>query len=579
MAITEETEALMLAYVYGELSASDARAFERRLDADEELRAEVEGLRATRDLFGRDAAWGEASGTDAPPPHLVDAILTAEALARPPAVRQAALARAAATSAPPLTARLSRWLLGGGLFVGAAAAFLLVVTRAPQELLLSADSMELSERSGRPDRRLAVAETWKSAAAEHPAEAPPPPAQPEEARPSAPRAVAAEPFAAAVPGGDEGEGAPADEPGGLADGMAARDERQPPGVGLSSAPSTAALQGGFDIATGAGVAQAAPDPRPAASGLRAGGPSRELADAQPSPPADAAGEKKLSQSARPAPKPTEARPRRESAARSKDAAADFPKRAPANKSDRRDGAEGAGPPVAMSPAPAAGALAPRAEEPAPARPLKAGKGDPGISADSADDALDALPTIASKEEIDQNRAKAGAKTKTKSALGEAKSLERARQVELANLAFATGERELVRKNWLLALDEMAKAAQLDRDGALGASPYLGQMRAYLGLKRPGDAVRVARQLLKRDLKQVDVVAALVLGAQTAEQTGDLRNARELWSRLLEAPAERGRARAALDRLSKSELKLRQQLDSESRYAPAEADAPASSAKE
>ncbi len=95
------------------------------------LRAEIEGLRAVRSLLNADAAWGESSGTDAPPAHLFDAIMRAEVAARPDAIRQAIVAAPSSTT-KPLWARLSSWLAGGGLVVGAAAAVLLTVQRAPE---------------------------------------------------------------------------------------------------------------------------------------------------------------------------------------------------------------------------------------------------------------------------------------------------------------------------------------------------------------------------------------------------------------------------------------------------------------
>ncbi len=105
MPLDETTEAELLAYAYGELPAPAARAVERRLQGDAELQAELAGIMATRELFGRDARWGMDTKVDLPPPHLVDAIVRAEALARPAAIRDAR----ALTPRPTLTARLSRF--------------------------------------------------------------------------------------------------------------------------------------------------------------------------------------------------------------------------------------------------------------------------------------------------------------------------------------------------------------------------------------------------------------------------------------------------------------------------------------
>lgn len=127
------------------------------------LRAEIDGLRAVRALLDDDAAWGERSGVDAPPPHLLDAIVRAEVAARSDVVRQAMSAASApsAPSAPSVWQRLSSWLVGGGVLVGAAAAMLIVVQREPA---LQA------ETSAAPTMPPA-----DSAPAESPAPPPPPP--------------------------------------------------------------------------------------------------------------------------------------------------------------------------------------------------------------------------------------------------------------------------------------------------------------------------------------------------------------------------------------------------------------------
>ncbi|MCC7107664.1 MAG: hypothetical protein IT382_00115 [Deltaproteobacteria bacterium] len=137
MPLNESTEAQLLAYAYGELSGPEARAFEQRLQADAELRAELESLRATRELLGADARWGLDTKVDAPPPHLFDAIVRAEALARPAEIRNAR----ALTARPTLTARLSRWLVGGGVLVGATAALLVVVGRSSDQEMLPASPL------------------------------------------------------------------------------------------------------------------------------------------------------------------------------------------------------------------------------------------------------------------------------------------------------------------------------------------------------------------------------------------------------------------------------------------------------
>lgn len=171
--LTPETEALMLAYVYGELSEGAATAFEEQIAGDADLRAEVDGLLATRDLLDMDVRYGEESGLDEPPAHLREAIFRAEALARPADLRQAIVQRAApADEAAPLLHRLSTWLLGGGLALGAAAAALVVVTssgemKAPEADLAapaSAERPEEAKRTASKKDRAQFADADKAAA-------------------------------------------------------------------------------------------------------------------------------------------------------------------------------------------------------------------------------------------------------------------------------------------------------------------------------------------------------------------------------------------------------------------------------
>ena len=126
---------LLLSYVDGTLAAQPRSELEARLSSDPALRAEVEGLRAVRALLDNDAQWGRDSAVDAPPPHLLQAILTAEVAARPDEIRQAVvLAHAAPTPPKSLWAKMSTWMLGGGVVVGAAAAILIVVSQGDRAL-------------------------------------------------------------------------------------------------------------------------------------------------------------------------------------------------------------------------------------------------------------------------------------------------------------------------------------------------------------------------------------------------------------------------------------------------------------
>ncbi len=126
--MTTAREDLMLAYVYDELSDEDKASFETLLDEDADLRAEVDGLLATRQLLDEDMAFGQESGLDLPPAHLADAILRAEALARPAALREAVVEHAQVRRDGPSSStkgwapKLMTWLLGGSVALGGAAA-------------------------------------------------------------------------------------------------------------------------------------------------------------------------------------------------------------------------------------------------------------------------------------------------------------------------------------------------------------------------------------------------------------------------------------------------------------------------
>jgi hypothetical protein len=165
---------------------SDARAPSSPLSPS--VQAEVDGLRALRALLNNDAAWGEDSGVDAPPPHLLDAIVRAEVAARSDVVRQAIATASSPAAAPSAWQRLSSWLVGGGVLVGAAAAVLLTVSRAPT---LQAESVAAPKMAPAPaaiaQEPIAQAPGAERAASAEVALAPPPP-------------PAAEPLAKDTPG-------------------------------------------------------------------------------------------------------------------------------------------------------------------------------------------------------------------------------------------------------------------------------------------------------------------------------------------------------------------------------------------
>lgn len=558
MAPTDDTEALTLAYVYGELSASAALAFERRMDAataeGAELRAEVEGLRASRALFGRDAHFGVASGIDLPPSHLVDAIMNAEAIARPPELRRAALV-ARTPEAGGFTARLSRWLLGGGLALGAAAALFVVVTntRSDEQLISVAASAPPAM-----DAMDSEATRAPVVGAAQPAEAAPEP------QPEAPVAT----------GGSVG---PRDE--GAFGGLAA-----------------AKLEAGHD--QGALDRRAFADAKPSdasdASEKRADKPSKKSreseADDRVAPARDPQGAKDASpplvdgyaeSKAKGEERSFKEAPRKADAPALEFERARAPGGASLGLSSNSAGpvalpvTTSAAPPPPAAPAPvkATPAPAPKAVAKAPTSPRPDGSN--ALSDDLSDDG-DELSVI-SRAELQKRRA-VGRESRDKADRGKSSmgaDADRAHRLEQSNMALASAEREAKAKRWLPALDQYANAEVLDHDRALGATPLVGQMRALVALKRPVDAAKVARRLGRWDVKSFDVPAGLLLGAQVAEQIGDERLARELWSRLLDVPADKAKARAALERLDRSQVLRQHPMQMDSDAAASEAPAAAS----
>jgi len=125
------------------------------------LRAELDGLRAVRSLLDDDAAWGQRSNTDVPPAHLLDAILRAEVVARPDAIRQAIVTAPSTSTTKPLWARLSSWLVGSGVVVGAAAALLITIERVPEAQQAANNTMkaEVAQAPSPPPAPAAMADS------------------------------------------------------------------------------------------------------------------------------------------------------------------------------------------------------------------------------------------------------------------------------------------------------------------------------------------------------------------------------------------------------------------------------------
>lgn len=580
MPLNESTEAELLAYAYGELSGPEARAFEQRLQADAELRAELESLRATRELLGADARWGLDTKVDAPPPHLFDAIVRAEALARPAEIRNAR----ALTARPTLTARLSRWLVGGGVLVGATAAILVVVGRSSDQEMLPASPLGGSaapapaataametpvEADGKAADRLEAKEEAPGKPAETAALMADAPASPmpddsvlqpreDEARPRPNEAQL-------VPkGGALGDLEKADH-GGAGLGVAAARGAAATGadddegdlakdLGATSEPKKPQGQ-----ASAMGGRFAAEESAPAGDELRFDGErSRSAApSSMPPPPAPPAPE--------PAAPASVASPRRSQATSS--APTTTPDQAPA-----------------LQERPSSSSLDVRTRD-----ELKA---DRKRLADLRREQNEARQKTVTKSEslsppADKAPAPKPAPAKSTEAAGGEKAKKRAekkpplvqagpeaKRAMDAEIAYVSGLRELKEGRPLEALDEFQAAERLDARRGLGVDPQVGQMRALLALKRAGDALVIARRLAGRDVAEPGVVDGLLLGAKTAEQLGDLRSARELWTALLKAPAQKGAAQAALARIGNPAVRS---ADMDAAEAAAEAPAAAAPA--
>ncbi|MBI1948685.1 MAG: hypothetical protein HYS27_23565 [Deltaproteobacteria bacterium] len=592
MPLDETTEAELLAYAYGELPAAAARAFEQRLQGDVELQAELAGIKATRELFGRDHRWGTDAKVDVPPPHLLDAIVRAEALARPAAIRDA---RAIAPR-PTLTARLSRWLIGGGVLVGATAALFIVVTQSGRDAVMVS--------------------------------------MPTAAEPAPPAPPADQPMAAADAPAPEGALAKNEETAGdsvteKADGkLAARapeplpdsfkalahaDEKPKPtddatdgerdrardlttedrgGEALGfAAGSATSLGGAAGRSAGAAPAKDAAEPsattvaRPA-DALRSVRVDAPKGKAQASFGGaddealgfDTAGAVASTGSIPAAPPPPPAKPA--------PVVASPTSVAPTTSAPRRTNAPSSPPSEApaLAERPSVSSLdvitreeakAERrrlgdlrleqsekkkkaAKESAPAREVVGGKGaeqERQAKAPSSYSKADDAKKSADKAPGPTPAAQAGPEQK------------RALQSEMALMS---GYRELKEGRALGALDEFRSAERFDARRSLGSDPHVGQMRALVTLKRPAEALAIARRLVTRDLAEVGVADGLLLGAKIAEDLGDLRSARELWSALVKAPAHKAAALAALQRLANPPV--RAQVD-----ADAAAEAPAAAA--
>jgi len=523
MSMSPETEALMLAYVYGELEGEAEKAFEGQLASDPDLKAEVEGMLAMRDLLDADMAYGEESGLDEPPPHLRDAIFRAEALSPPPELKVAVVS-ASRPDEESWVKRFGAWLLGGGALVGAAAAATLVVglskQEAPEVRNLTADksasAVEASVATASPDPTATPPEGGASAAFDDnkrdmAAAADEPTGEPEPAADLEPAVTAAEGATSSLAKLQQAASDPR---------MPAPSQQAPMPLEAKDRKDMKALAGDFDDAIdapGALVGKAvdsssgragygvAKKPAPAPPPAKAAAPMAPEEESVASSFADEAAE---DDDERPAPKTA----RRASEPASTGARAET--RVRSIGSDFGGGG---------APAPAA-APAPQSNEPPP---LPEGLKE----------------AVASAKQKKAAKGKAIVETDRLSGAMREKNKQNAEMLLLS----AFHELELGRPSDALALFE--KAERQDPKGReLGIKPIVGQMLAWQALGNPNQVlVLFARIESAGPLAEGAVQGYLVAGG-AAEKLGRLTDAERIYQTLGKAPKGRRQAQAGLDRV-------------------------------
>jgi hypothetical protein len=482
MSQPDEPQDPLLAYLYGELPNDEVAAFEARLAADPALRAELEGLKATRTFLDDDVRYGLDEGFDAPPPHLVNAILHAEALTRPSALRRVEVAPKV-----PFVQKLSTWLLGGGVLVGACAVLVVVIARKDTPL-----AGELSPVVSMP-------------------QAAPPASQREPQEPRGDVAgvvegrvaeTAAETADAAVQGKAARKPTRAQAP---ADALAKNEQAE-----LEAAPKRDAVM--FPV-----VDKGAPEPLP-----------EQPAERRAERPA-AAKESAFDDDARVALQAAEV---------------------DASASSSSIGGAGAAPSKAKSATGAFGASeakdAPQAMPAAPAAPPRAAAPAPAPAPTTAAPAgPPALDDAARQLSARMREKSAGEKKRAGPAIG---ADERAAE---ASFVLEAAERELTARRFADALDGFLQAQRLDPGGhRLGAAPLVGQIKALDGLHRPREIRALAPALLRRPVDAPGVSDACFLAAKAAVDDKDPQLARQLLQHVAtsKVKASAARARAELARL-------------------------------
>jgi len=530
MSPPDDTEQQALAYVYGELDGEEAHAFEARLEADAQLRAEVDGLMATRDMLDGDAQWSDEQGLDDPPPHLVGAILRAEALARPKEIRAAAAVLEKGEQS--WVQRMSLWIIGGGAALTAAATLLIFVG---QQTLSADESAPMAASAEMP-----AAAKADSAPVERAAEVDgllamqPRPAGNVDKEQNRPTSDSDEDrgrldeLASGRKGGDKleratGESATilpeAEESRRLKDMLDAPADREL-GEGKYATKSRAAYDD--DTRAGGGRTEPARKPRPSSLGLSGVGAGGGAASAEPSPDTAGLAKKRA--------------------------------RGPGGKSGASFGGEGvvdlaesddaAPPPPAAAPAPVVTG-APMAAPPKLSSSLR------GVMEKSAR----------------RSKRKARKAPKTSKEKKKAELRTQARDVErrdAINLHFATAERELTGGRPLPALDEFQHVHRLDPGGTIvGPAAVLGIMRANHALGRHKQVLVYVSALKKHGLKANGVAEGLLIAGDSAERLGQVAKAERFYADAQAVVATRKRAKRAMQK-----MRARQQIEMEAPAAAA-----------
>lgn len=531
--------ALLDAATEGTLDAHPLRAeMQVRLSTDPALRAEVDGLLAMRTLLDKDAQWGRDSGVDVPPPHLLSAILNAEVAARPDEIRQAvALARSAPEAAKnkPLWARLQSWWMGGGVALGAAAAVLFVISRTDLE----------------PVAPTAAAPATTTADAAPRAEAPPP-----------------EPVA---PDGDRGGASLADK---KTDGKDNEDGKSRAEKRDANSNQKLADPDAADAYAGEGDRK---------GGLDLDAPKAvERAELKlEEKPAEKAAATTTKTPAPPPPPKTEA-PAKKAPARPADEAFAFDDGTVANSASN-GGPAPTTPPLAT--------MAPSTTPPAPAPSTSVGSASGYTTAQESTQGFSKLRKAKEAKKIQREKESLGLGAAAPSAPSAQRSnapaadtltptearedMERKKRLDDASMMLTSAERELSGGRAANAL-ELAVRAEAAAGTALGFVPASTQVRAYVALKRPQDAAKVATRLLQADSGDPVLVDGMIAGAGAAEAIGDRRLAERLLLKAL-APQNKDAPRRAKAQEQLNTLRARELRDRAQYEAPAAAAAPAKDA--